>query len=164
VLLESENEPSRTTTRASNPSIITKSSTEAELVGATDGANQVIHLRSFLIAQGYEEKPAVLYQDNMSAIALIKKGKSGSMRTRHIDVKYYWLTERCEEGIVVIVYMPTEEMGAANILTKAVLGDSSWWTGKPSPTGQHRSSSRPNINGTGSSCNVTADRCRSREG
>ena len=107
---------------SSKQSIITKSSTEAELVGATDGSNQVIHLRSFLIAQGYEEKPAILYQDNMSAIALIKKGKSGSMRTRHIDIRYYWLTERCEEGIVVIVYMPTEQMGAANILTKAVLG------------------------------------------
>ena len=107
---------------SSKQSIITKSSTEAELVGATDGSNQVIHLRSFLIAQGYEEKPAILYQDNMSAIALIKKGKSGSMRTRHIDIRYYWLTEKCEEGIVVVVYMPTEQMGAANILTKAVLG------------------------------------------
>jgi hypothetical protein len=107
---------------SSKQSIITKSSTEAELVGATDGSHQVIHLRSFLIAQGYEEKPAILYQDNMSAIALIKKGKSGSMRTRHIDIRYYWLTEKCEEGIVVVVYMPTEQTGAANILTKAVLG------------------------------------------
>ena len=107
---------------SSKQSIITKSSTEAELVGATDGSNQVIHLRSFLIAQGYEDRPAVLYQDNMSAIALIKRGKSGSMRTRHIDIRYFWLTEKCDEGVVTIQYMPTEQMGAANILTKAVLG------------------------------------------
>ena len=82
----------------------------------------MIHLRSFLIAQGYEDRPAVLYQDNMSAIALIKRGKSGSMRTRHIDIRYFWLTEKCDEGVVTIQYMPTEQMGAANILTKAVLG------------------------------------------
>ncbi len=107
---------------SSKQPIIAKSSTEAELIAVSDSANQAIHLRSFLIAQGYPERPAILYQDNMSAIALIKKGKSGSMRTRHICIRYYWLHEQCEIGTTMIVYKPTGDMGAANILTKAVVG------------------------------------------
>ena len=107
---------------SSKQPIIAKSSTEAELIAVTDAANQAIHLRSFLIAQGYEERPAILYQDNMSAIALIKKGKSGSMKTRHISIRYYWLNEQCDKNITSIVYKHTSEMGAANILTKSVVG------------------------------------------
>lgn len=107
---------------SSKQSIISKSSTEAELIAVTDAANQAIHLRSFLIAQGYEERPAILFQDNMFAIALIKKGKSGSMRTRPINIRYYWLNECCEKEVTFIVYKPTSAMGAANILTKTVVG------------------------------------------
>ena len=107
---------------SSKQPIIAKSSTEAELIAVTDASNQAIHLRSFLISQGYEERPAILYQDNMSAIALIKKGRSGSMKTRHISIRYYWLNEQCEMDITSIVYKHTSEMGAANILTKSVVG------------------------------------------
>ena len=60
--------------------IVTKSSTEAELVCASDSGNQVLHLRQFLINQGYPSTPAIMYQDNMSTIALIEKGMSTSVR------------------------------------------------------------------------------------
>ena len=103
-------------------SIVAKSSTEAELIGATDLANQSIKLRNFLIAQGYQPMPAILYQDNQSAIALINKGSPGSMRSRHIGIRYFWLHEQCEREIVEIIYLSTKLMGAANILTKPVVG------------------------------------------
>ena len=54
--------------------IVTKSSTEAELVGLSDTASQAIHTRLFLIAQGYEMGPATTYQDNKSCMALMKRG------------------------------------------------------------------------------------------
>ena len=50
--------------------IVKKSSTEAELVGLSDTASQAIHLRNFVMAQGYEIGPALIYQDNMSCMAL----------------------------------------------------------------------------------------------
>ena len=103
-------------------SIVAKSSTEAELIGATDLANQSIKLRNFLIDQGYQPMPAIIYQDNQSSIALIKKGSPGSMRSRHIGIRYFWLHEQCEREIVEIVYLSTKLMGAANILTKPVVG------------------------------------------
>ena len=50
--------------RSSKQLIVTKSSTEAELVGLSDSANQGIFVRTFLIAQGYKMEPVTIYQDN----------------------------------------------------------------------------------------------------
>jgi hypothetical protein len=62
--------------------IVTKSSTEAEVVvGVSDTAGQAIHLRNLIIAQGYDLGPAVVYQDNMSCMALFTRGEPGSDRS-----------------------------------------------------------------------------------
>ena len=45
---------------------MTKSSTEAKLVGLSDLANQGISIRNFLISQGYTMGPMTVYQDNQS--------------------------------------------------------------------------------------------------
>jgi hypothetical protein len=107
-------------TDSTRQSIVSKSSTEAELVGMSDSTNQLIHLRRLLIAQGYPLGPAIVYQDNMSAMALAAKGRPTSKRSRHIDIRYFWVTERCDVGDIKIVHRPTELMGPANILTKPV--------------------------------------------
>ena len=60
------------------PKLNTKSSSEAELVAASDGAGQILWTRDYLIYQGCDLGPAVLYQDNMSAITLIKRGNPAS--------------------------------------------------------------------------------------
>jgi hypothetical protein len=101
--------------------IVTKSSTEAELVGLSDTASQAIHLRNFVLAQGYETGPAVIYQDNMSCMALMKKGGPGSDRSRHINIRHFWLSEKVEGKEVVIEHLGTEKM-FANVLTKPVQG------------------------------------------
>jgi hypothetical protein len=72
-------------------------------------------------AQGYDTGPAVLYQDNPSCIALMKRGGPAFERSRHIEICHFWLHEREETGEVKIVYMPTEEM-VANLLTKPLQG------------------------------------------
>jgi hypothetical protein len=46
--------------------IVTKSSTEAELVGLSDTASPALNLRHWLTAQGYAMGPVIIYQDNMS--------------------------------------------------------------------------------------------------
>jgi hypothetical protein len=107
-------------TDSTRQSIVTKSSTEAELVGMSDSTNQLIHLRRLLIAQGHPLGPAIIYQDNMSSMALAAKGRPTSKRSRHIDIRYFWIKERCDVGDIKIVHRPTELMGPANILTKAV--------------------------------------------
>ena len=58
--------------------INTKSSTEAELVGADDVTIMILWTKLFLEEQGYEIDKNILYQDNKSAILLEKNRKAGS--------------------------------------------------------------------------------------
>ena len=107
--------------KSAKQKIITKSSTEAELVGLSDTASKVIHIRNLIIAQGYDLSPAVIYQENMSCMALIKKGGPGSERSRHINFRHFWLTEKVAQKKVTLEHLGTKDM-FANILTKPVQG------------------------------------------
>ncbi len=60
--------------RSSKQKIGTMSSTEAELVGLSDSSTHAIHLRNFVIVQGYSIGPGVKYQDNLNCMALMKRG------------------------------------------------------------------------------------------
>jgi hypothetical protein len=109
--------------KSSKQKLVTKSSTESELVGLSDYASQVIWTYYFLQSQGYSlEDPAIIYQDNKSAIALINKGRSTSERTRHINIRYFFLKDRIESKEIKIEFLPTECM-IADILTKPLQGE-----------------------------------------
>ena len=109
--------------KSTKQKIVTKSSTEAELVGLSDSVSQSIHMRNFLIAQGYTMGPVIVHQDNLSCMALIKKGGPCSERSRHINIRYFWLCSKVDNGEILIVHLGTELM-FANVLTKPVQGSS----------------------------------------
>jgi hypothetical protein len=91
----------------------TRSSTEAELVGADDVSTLICWTLLFMEAQGYPVKKNVLYQDNKSAILLEKNGKkSSSKRTRALNIRYFFLTDQVERGNLKIEYCPTGDMVA----------------------------------------------------
>lgn len=100
----------------------TRSSTEAELVGADDAANMILWTKLFLEAQGYKINQNILYQDNKSAILLEKNGKrSSSKRTRALNIRYFFLTDQVEQGNLTIEYCPTGDM-VADFMTKPLQG------------------------------------------
>jgi hypothetical protein len=101
--------------------LMTKSSTESELVGMSDVLPQVLWTRDFLCEQGYVIPPATLYQDNTSTITLAEKGHSRSARTRHIGIRFFFVKDRMDGGEVRLVHMPTSEM-IADIMTKPLQG------------------------------------------
>jgi Reverse transcriptase (RNA-dependent DNA polymerase) len=107
--------------RSAKQTIVTKSSTEAELVGLSNSANQGLFLRNFLKLQGYSMPSVVVYQDNMSCMALLARGRSGGERTRHIDIRYFWVKDRVNRGEATIVHKGTAEL-YANVLTKPLQG------------------------------------------
>jgi hypothetical protein len=107
---------------SSKQHIVTKSSTEAELVALSDMCSSVIWTRDFLLSQGYDIPPAIVYQDNQSAMALISKGHSTSQRTRHVHVRYFWVKDRISSGELTLLYLPSSEM-TADILTKPMQGE-----------------------------------------
>ena len=54
---------------------------------------------------------ALVQQDNKSAILMEVNGKmSSSKRTKHIRIKYFFVTDRVAQGDIVIEHKPTGEM------------------------------------------------------
>jgi hypothetical protein len=65
----------------------------------------------FLEAQGYSHQDTILYQDNQSAILLEKNSrKSSSKRTKHLNCRFYFITDRINSDELSVEYCPTEEM------------------------------------------------------
>ena len=108
--------------RSSKQKLVSKSSTEAELVALSDEASPVLWMRNFLELQGYQMQPATIYQDNMNTIALAEKGRSTSDRTRHINIRYFFIKDKINSNERRIEYLPTEEM-VADALTKLPQGE-----------------------------------------
>ena len=108
--------------KSSKQKIVTKSSTEAELIALSDLASLVIWSRDFLLAQGEPAGPATVSQDNQSTMALAARGASVSERTRHINIRHYWMKDRVDSGDIQIMYTPTEDM-IADIFTKPLQGE-----------------------------------------
>ena len=72
--------------------------------------------------QGYESTKTVIYQDNRSTILLGKHGKmSSSKRTKHIDICYFYVTDKVKKGDVKLEYCPTDDM-IADYFTKPLQG------------------------------------------
>jgi hypothetical protein len=100
----------------------TKSSTESELVGADDVLPQMLWTLYFLEAQGYKIDDNILYQDNKSSILLETNGRGSSgKRTRHINVRYFFIKDRVESKEIRIEYCPTGIM-VADYFTKPLQG------------------------------------------
>ena len=102
--------------------INTTSSTEAEVVGLHEVLPQILWTRYFLEAQGYGLDDSVIYQDNQSAILLAKNGRgSSSKRTRHINIRYFFVADRIASKEVKVEYCPTGDM-IADYFTKPLQG------------------------------------------
>ena len=101
----------------------TRSSTEAELVGADDAVTMILWTRLFLEEQGYQVEKNTLYQDNKSAILLETNGaKSSGKQSRALNVRYFFLADQVEKGLITIEYCPTEAM-LADYMTKPLQGE-----------------------------------------
>ncbi len=73
---------------------------------------------NFLMFQGYGVTQNLLLQDNKSSILLERNGKASSgKRTRHINIQYFFITDRVNMKEIEIKRRPTKEM-VADFMTK----------------------------------------------
>jgi hypothetical protein len=101
----------------------TRSSTETEIVGADDFMPAICWTRCFMKVQGYGVKDNVLFQDNKSSILLENNGKaSSSKRTKNINIRYLFITNRVSNEEVLVVWCPTGDM-IGYYTTKPFQGD-----------------------------------------
>jgi hypothetical protein len=62
-------------------------------------------------AQGYGVKDNVLFQDNTNSILLEKNGKaSRSNHTKHINILYFFITDRVSKEELSVLLCPTGDM------------------------------------------------------
>ena len=112
--------------------INTKSSTEAELVGVDDAMNFVEWVQLFVEEQIKSINTdsvlnkigcdVVIEQDNTSTIQLERNGKhSSTKRTRHINIRYFYVTSKIKDGSIRVIYHPTKQM-VSDYLTKPLQG------------------------------------------
>jgi hypothetical protein len=107
---------------ATGQKLVARSSTESELIGVHDVMPQIIWTSYFLQAQGQKVKDSIVYQDNMSSMLLEKNGRrSSTKRTRHINIRYFFVADRVAQGEVRIEHCPTLDMWA-DYFTKPLQG------------------------------------------
>ena len=84
--------------KATKQKLNAKSSTEAELIGASDYVPWTVWVKWFLKDQGYKLNRCIFYQDNQSAMKLESNGmRSAGDKSRHINIRFF-LQGHTKEG------------------------------------------------------------------
>ncbi|GJV00164.1 retrovirus-related pol polyprotein from transposon TNT 1-94 [Tanacetum coccineum] len=94
------------------------SSTEAEYIALSDCCAQVLWMRSQLTDYGLGFNKILMYCDNKSTITLCCNNVQHS-RSKHIDIRYHFIKEQVENGVVELYFVRTEYQ-LAEIFTKAL--------------------------------------------
>ncbi|KAM1357424.1 hypothetical protein ACFX2H_031230 [Malus domestica] len=98
------------------------STAEAEYISASEATTQAIWLRFVLEDFGeFQTEATPVHCDNTSAIA-ITKNSVFHQKTKHINRRYHFIKDALKDGIIDLVYCPTNEE-LADIFTKPLPKD-----------------------------------------
>ena len=99
--------------KSSKQKIVTRSSTEAELVCDFTGTDILLYARRLWLFLGYgsENEPTDLHQDNTSTITISYMGRGSSgCNSKYMDLKYFWIKDYLDKNIIRMKYLPTDQM------------------------------------------------------
>ena len=98
---------------------VSLSCTEAEYVAMSEVCMEVIFIKNILVFLEIKlDYPIIIQCDNVGAIYLANNEKT-SGQTKHIDVRYHYVREFIEDGIVKIIFVRLKD-NQANPFTKNV--------------------------------------------
>jgi hypothetical protein len=93
-------------------SIIAQSTTEAEYIAINAALKEAIYIIGLLKELNlYNQEKLPLYTDNNGAL-LLAKNPVFHERTKHIAVKYHYIRDMINKGIIELIYIPTEKQRA----------------------------------------------------
>lgn len=94
---------------------------EAEYMGLTESAKEVLYLQQLLTNLGFADlSSSTIYNDNISAQKLAEN-HTFHPRSKHIAIRHHFIRDAVRNNQILIKYIPTDEM-IADILTKALPG------------------------------------------
>ena len=97
-------------------SLVTLSTTEAELVAMCEGVRNLVGVIAILQEFCPAELPVTTHVDNQGAIA-VGSDQVHNSRSKHIDVRFFFTRELCDDGVIDIIYINTTE-NPSDIFTK----------------------------------------------
>ena len=100
--------------------VIALSSTEAEYVSVTSGAQEALWFKALLKELGHTQETVILHEDNEACINLSKNPQEYK-RTRHIQVKYHFIRSLVKSSQIMLQYCNTKSQ-LADMFTKGVNG------------------------------------------
>ena len=102
--------------------LVAQSTTEVEYIAAVKASKEIVWLCNLLEEMGsYVSSPSILHSDNQSAIWVANSPEHhGCMK--HLDLRWFWLRDVVDQGVISPVFVPTTEM-PADLLTKRKRGE-----------------------------------------
>ena len=108
--------------RSKQQKSVALSSSEAELVAASEAVKEIVFVMQVLNSIGIPvETPVIVRVDNMGAIFMAENASS-SVRTRHIDIRWHFTRNLTKDKIIKIVFVKTAE-NKSDGFTKNVSAD-----------------------------------------
>ncbi|KAG2904353.1 hypothetical protein PC129_g9079 [Phytophthora cactorum] len=96
---------------------VAQSTAEAEYVAQSICTQETIWVRTLLEEMGVNHAgPTAIFVDNQAAISMTKQ-IGYSQRCKHIDLRFHYVREKVEEGVVKPIYIPMSDQ-LADYLTK----------------------------------------------
>lgn len=99
-------------------SMVATSTTEAEIVAANEATKEIIWVTKLFASFIKFDHVPILQVDNSAAVKL-SQNPEFHRRTKHIDMKYFFIREKVLEGKLNVQQISTEDQ-VADIMTKAL--------------------------------------------
>ena len=105
--------------RSKRQATVSLSSAESEFIAASQCGQEVVYLREILQGFGAEQENCTrVFEDNQACIAM-SENTVHRERSRHIDVRKYYVRELVEDKLIKLMPCGTKEM-TADALTKSL--------------------------------------------
>ena len=107
--------------RSTKQKLVTKSSTEAELLALSHAATKLIQWQRFFKEIGFDpNKKQTINCNNLQTIRLLTKSDAElNTKLRHVNIYHHWLRQEVRNGNINIKWVPTADI-TADGLTKAL--------------------------------------------
>ena len=108
--------------RAKSQKCVSLSSSEAEFYACVEAVKEVPFIAQILVFMGVNVRlPVDVRIDNVGAM-FMSENVTSAPRTRHMDARYWWITDLQESGLIKVSFVPTKD-NLSDIGTKNVTGD-----------------------------------------